>query len=118
MPNEGKIMPTYKEIEQALEIMISHGMTSEENYIHGIKVKVETSLKENPMSNFYADRNAEGRKRQEFFTSIEKMLKEFSTNDINKMRTIVFNEIHSRRKKKDESRGKIEIVQTLKGRLK
>lgn len=44
--------------------------------------------------------------REEFFQGMIKMLKEYSQQDLERLRTIMFNEIRSRRQVKDDSRGK------------
>ncbi len=65
------------------------------------------------MTKIFQNRNEAANKREEFFKGIEKMVTEFSKNDIERLRTIVFNEIRSRRQVKDESRGRITVVSSL-----
>lgn len=55
----------------------------------------------------FVNRNEYGQKREAFFKGIEAMLKDFSDEDLKRMRTIVFNELFDRKKNNLKDKGVI-----------
>jgi len=55
----------------------------------------------------FINRNEYGQKRDEFFKGIAHMLTEFTDEDIKRLRTIIFNELQSRKNKSTKDKGVI-----------
>jgi len=59
------------------------------------------------MKPIFENRNKAGSEREKFFNGIKEMITHFSQQDLERFRTIIFNEIHMRRTGKEKSKGKL-----------
>lgn len=67
------------------------------------------------MSQHFKNRNEAGKKREDFFQGLIEMIKQFSQQDVERLRTIIFNEIRSRRNESDKSKGKFILPIKIRG---